>query len=128
MKSIERNIVSILTKNGKKKVAFKIIETSIKILLKKKLNPIKVFEQAIFNVTPSFEVKKYKRGNQFLFLPIVSSANRRQKLAIRWLINSAKLKKTEPFCIALSNSVIDAASQKGKAFNQKLSLYKQINL
>src|ERR671928_1090981 len=76
---------------GKKSVAEAIVYGAFDIIEgKTKQNPLSVFEQALDNVMPTIEVRSRRVGGATYQVPVEVRADRRQALAIRWLLGAAR--------------------------------------
>ena len=93
--------------------AFKEIET--------KLNkePLEVFEKALDEVGPLVEVKARRVGGATYQIPLEIRPSRRQALAMRWLVNSARSRPEKTITLRLANELIEASEGKGEAMKKK---------
>ena len=117
--SIARFINKIM-KRGKKTVAQKVVYGSFEIISNKlKRDPIEVYEQALRNVSPSVEVKGRRIGGANYQIPVPVSAERRDALAMRWIIDAARAKKGKTMGEKLAAEFIDASNNEGTAVKKK---------
>jgi small subunit ribosomal protein S7 len=80
-----------IMKQGKKSVAERIVYGALdKMQAKAKSNPIQLFHQALENVMPAVEVRSRRVGGATYQVPVEVRNERRQALAIRWLIAAAR--------------------------------------
>lgn len=109
--------------DGKKVVAQKLIYQALDNIEKNAhKNPLTVFETAINNVMPKVEVKPRRIGGASYQIPTEVRGDRREALAIRWLINAARSrsnKEYHSFADKLSAELLDAADNKGMAIKKK---------
>ena len=76
---------------GKKSVAEGIVYGAFdKIQAKAKADPVQVFHEALNNVAPAIEVRSRRVGGATYQVPVEVRAERRQALAIRWIITAAR--------------------------------------
>ncbi len=117
--------ISKLTKKGKRNIAEKIFYGAMKLVEEKlKKPPLKVFEKAIKNITPTLEVKSRRVGGATFQVPVEISEHRQISLAIRWLINYAKLRKGKPMVKKLADEIVDAYNNTGNAVKKKVDTHK----
>ena len=106
--------------DGKKGVAQKIVYGAFDIIAEKTgNNPLEVFEQAMENVMPVLEVKARRVGGATYQVPCEVRADRRQALAIRWIIDAAKKRSETTMTERLANELLDAAANKGSAVKKR---------
>ncbi len=86
---------------GKKSVAESIVYNAFDIIEQKtKQSPLDVFKSALENVAPAIEVRSRRVGGATYQVPVEVRTERRQALAIRWLITAAALATTRPWSTA----------------------------
>ena len=109
-----------LMKNGKKSVAENIVYGALnEIETKSKKEPVEVFEKALEEVGPVVEVKARRVGGATYQVPLEVRPARRQALAMRWLVNSARSRAEKTMTLKLANELIDASEGKGEAIKKK---------
>jgi small subunit ribosomal protein S7 len=105
---------------GKKSVAENIFYNAmLKVAEKTGEEPMKVFKRALDNVKPSVEVKSRRIGGATYQVPIEVSSDRRNTLAIRWIVNYARNRSEKSMMERLVGEIIDAASGRGNAVKKK---------
>ena len=105
---------------GKKSVAEAIVYGALDTIEgKTKSDPIKVFEQALDNVMPSIEVRSRRVGGATYQVPVEVRVERRQALAIRWLIAAARGRNERTMVEKLSGELLDAANNRGTAVKKR---------
>ena len=110
---------------GKKSVAESIVYGAFDIIESKtKQNPITVFEQALDNVKPVVEVKSRRVGGATYQVPVEVRPERRQALAIRWLITAARGRNENTMEERLSGELLDAANNRGTAVKKREDTHK----
>ena len=106
--------------NGKKSVAEKIIYGALEIMEKKSgQDPVKLFHEAIDNVKPSVEVRSRRVGGATYQVPIEVRTDRRQALAIRWLVDISRKRSEHTMTERLSAELLDAANNRGSAVKKR---------
>ena len=106
--------------DGKKSVAESIVYGALDIIeAKTKQNPLGVFHQALDNVTPSIEVRSRRVGGATYQVPVEVRPERRQALAIRWLISAARDRNEKTMTERLSAELLDASNNRGTAVKKR---------
>src|SRR5262245_30232320 len=105
---------------GKKSVAEGIVYGALD-RIQKKMNqdPLPVFHEAIENVKPAVEVRSRRVGGATYQVPVEVRTERRQALAIRWLIQSARDRSEQSMTDKLSAELMDAANRRGAAIKKR---------
>src|SRR6478752_6667861 len=105
---------------GKKSVAEKIVYGALDgVESKAKSDPLAVFKQALDNVAPSVEVRSRRVGGATYQVPVEVRTDRRQALAIRWIIASARGRNENTMVERLSGELLDAANNRGTAVKKR---------
>ena len=105
---------------GKKSVAEGIVYGAFdRIQEKAKTDPLGVFHQALDNVSPSIEVRSRRVGGATYQVPVEVRTERRQALAIRWLITAARGRNETTMVERLSGELMDAANNRGTAVKKR---------
>ncbi len=111
-----------LMHDGKKSVAQKVINQSFEKIKENKQDPLEVFENALKNVAPKMEVRSRRVGGANYQVPIEVRGDRKEALAIRWIITAAKSRpSTEYKTMAdkLAAEFTDAANNTGAAIKKR---------
>ncbi|MCD6148275.1 30S ribosomal protein S7 [bacterium] len=117
--------INQIMRRGKKTVARKILYSAFDIIKEKtKKDPLEVFEQAIKNATPSLEVRPRRVGGATYQVPIQVPATRGLTLAMRWIINAAKVKKGKPMKEKLAEELILASRNEGAAVKKRYDTHR----
>ena len=117
--------INNLMEHGKKAVAEKIVYSAFDIIAtKSKQEALKVFNEAIENVKPMVEVKSRRVGGATYQVPMEVRADRRQALAIRWIIEAAKKRSETTMTDRLANELLDAVANKGSAVKKREDTHK----
>ncbi len=91
---------------------------------RQKRNPIDVFEQALRNATPTLEVKPRRVGGSTYQVPVEIRGERRNALAMRWLIRYARERKGKAMSERLAAELMDAASGQGATIKRREEVHK----
>ena len=112
--------INNIMEDGKKAVAEKIVYSAFEILASKsKQDALKVFADALENVKPLVEVKSRRVGGATYQVPMEVRPERRQALAIRWIIEAAQKRSESTMTERLANELLDALSNKGSAVKKR---------
>ena len=112
--------INQVMRRGKKTIARKIVYKSLDIFKEKtKKDPLEAFEQALKNAAPLLEVKPKRIGGATYQVPREVKRERRLTLAMRWIIQAAKLKKGKSMKEKLAEELIGAANNQGWAVKKK---------
>lgn len=110
---------------GKKSVAEAILYGSFDIMAKRaNEDPLKLFERAVENAKPVLEVRSRRVGGSTYQVPVEIRPERRQALAIRWLIQYARSRGEKSMREKLASEFLDAASNKGSSVKKKEDTHK----
>jgi small subunit ribosomal protein S7 len=105
---------------GKKSVAEQIVYGAFtQIEGKTKQDPLAVFRQALDNVMPQIEVRSRRVGGATYQVPVEVRHDRRQALAIRWLLAAARGRNEKTMVDKLSGELLDAANNRGNAVKKR---------
>ncbi|MGE5267521.1 MAG: 30S ribosomal protein S7 [Deltaproteobacteria bacterium] len=117
--------MNAVMKEGKKSVAERIVYGALDSMEKKaKSDPIAMFHQALDNVMPAVEVRSRRVGGATYQVPVEVRAERRQALAIRWIINAARARNENTMVDRLSGELLDAAQNRGAAVKKREDTHK----
>lgn len=111
--------------DGKKSIAQKICYGAFDIIREKTgKDPLEVFEQALNNVMPVLEVKPRRVGGATYQVPVEVRPERRQALALRWLVVYARERSERTMKERLAAEIIDATNNMGGAYKKKEDTHK----
>lgn len=117
---IVAKFINGIMRKGKKSLARRIFYYAMDIIAKRaKDDPLKVFERALENVKPIVEVRSRRIGGATYQVPVEVRPERRQALAIRWLVSYAKARGEKSMAERLAGELLDAYHEKGAAFKKK---------
>jgi small subunit ribosomal protein S7 len=106
--------------DGKKSVAERIVYEALDILEEKSGQPgLNVFEQAVNNAKPALEVKSRRVGGATYQVPIEVRPERRQALAIKWLIQFARGRSERTMSERLAGELLSASRSEGSTIKKK---------
>jgi small subunit ribosomal protein S7 len=106
--------------HGKKSTAETIVYGALdQVQAKTKQEPVTVFHQALDNVAPHVEVRSRRVGGATYQVPVDVRIERRQALAIRWLITAARARNETTMVERLSGELMDAANNRGTAVKKR---------
>ena len=111
--------------DGKKSVAESIVYGALdQVQAKTRQEPVTVFHQALDNVAPHVEVRSRRVGGATYQVPVDVRPERRQALAIRWLITAARNRNETTMIDRLSGELMDAANNRGTAVKKREDTHK----
>ena len=111
--------------DGKKGVAQKIVYDAFDIIKEKTGNdPLETFEAAMENVMPVLEVKARRVGGATYQVPIEIRPERRQTLALRWLVMFSRKRGEKTMAERLAAEIMDAANNTGAAVKRKEEMHR----
>jgi small subunit ribosomal protein S7 len=105
---------------GKKSVAEAIVYGALdQVEERTRQDPVGVFHQALENVMPQIEVRSRRVGGATYQVPVEVRTERRQALAIRWLISAARGRNERTMVGRLSGELMDASNNRGNAVKKR---------
>jgi len=118
-------LINQIMNDGKRGTAEKILYEAFDIV-KEKTNeePIDIFNKAMENIKPALEVKSRRVGGSNVQVPLEISSARSQALALRWLVNYARLRNGKGMALNLANEIMDAANGVGGAVKKREDTHK----
>lgn len=106
--------------DGKKSTAEAILYDAFDLMATRaNEDPLKLFERAVDNVKPVLEVRSRRVGGSTYQVPVEIRPERRQALAIRWLIQFARSRSEKSMKEKLAGELLDAAGNKGSAVKKR---------
>jgi len=106
--------------DGKKSVAEKIVYDAFDTMeAKAKQSPLTVFQSALANVAPAIEVRSRRVGGATYQVPVEVRTERRQALAIRWILIAARARNEKTMEERLSAELLDASNNRGNAVKKR---------
>ena len=105
---------------GKKSVAERIVYGALdKMAARTSQDPVKMFHEAIDNVKPALEVRSRRVGGATYQVPVEVRPERRQALALRWIIDFARKRSETTMIDRLSGEFMDAANNRGGSVKKR---------
>jgi small subunit ribosomal protein S7 len=118
-------LVNQIMWDGKKSLAEGICYEAFERMEKKTgKDAMKVFEEAMKNITPIVEVKARRVGGANYQVPVEVRPDRRQTLAIRWLVGYTRKRGEKTMAERLANEIMDAANSSGGSVKKKEETHK----
>ena len=113
-------LINTIMLDGKKGTAEKILYGAFDIVKEKTgQDPMEVYAKAMENIKPALDVKSRRVGGSNVQVPIEVSDDRSQALALRWLVNYARLRNGKTMAENLANEITDAANGVGGAVKKR---------
>lgn len=111
---------------GKKSASEKIFYGALDLVTQKAQGEesIAVFKRALENIKPQIEVRTRRVGGSNYQIPVEVRPERRQALAIRWLIAYSRLRTEKSMCDKLAAEIVDAANRRGAAIKKREDVHK----
>ena len=117
--------MNAVMEQGKKSTAERIVYGALeKMEAKAKSDPIQMFHDALNNVSPAVEVRSRRVGGATYQVPVEVRTERRQALAIRWIIAAARGRNENTMVDRLSSELFDAANNRGSAVKKREDTHK----
>ncbi len=114
-----------LMKDGKKSVAERIVYGALdRVEARTKRAPLDVFREALENIKPSVEVRSRRVGGATYQVPVEVRPERRDALAIRWLIMASRGRNENTMEERLAGELVDAVSSRGAAVKRREDTHK----
>jgi small subunit ribosomal protein S7 len=116
--------INVLMWDGKKVAARKVVYDALDIIKETGVDPLEMFETALRNVGPSVEVRSRRVGGANYQVPREVRPERRNALAVRWIIAAVRAKKGVPTAKSLAEELLAAAKNEGVAVKKKEDTHK----
>ena len=118
-------LINQIMRDGKKGTAQTILYDAFEIIKEKTgKDPMEVFQGAMENIKPALEVKSRRVGGANYQVPIEVRGDRAQALALRWLVNYARLRGGHSMALNLANEIMDAAEGTGGSVKKREDTHK----
>lgn len=119
------SFINKLMVSGKKTVAASIFYDALDIAGERAKKPgLEVFEQAVKNATPLIEVRPRRVGGATYQVPLEVRPDRRQSLAIRWLVATARGRSGKSMAEKLAAELLDASNNQGSTVKKREDTHK----
>ena len=111
--------------DGKKSIAETIVYNAFeRVQTRARREPVEVFHEALDNVKPSVEVRSRRVGGATYQVPVEVRPERREALAIRWLIDASKKRNENTMEERLAGELLDAMNGRGTAVKKREDTHK----
>lgn len=112
--------------DGKKLTAERAVYSALEQAAKKvdSEDPLEVFEKALKNISPNFEVKSRRVGGANYQIPFPVSGHRQLHFSFSWLVQSARARSGMPYSQRLALEIADAYNEAGAAYKKKEDTHK----
>ena len=106
--------------SGKKAVAERIVYGALnRVNARDGADPVEIFEKALDAIAPMVEVKSRRVGGATYQVPVEVRPSRRNALAMRWLVDSARSRSEKSMAARLAGELMDAADGRGSAVKKR---------
>ena len=123
--TVVTKVINQVMLDGKRSIAQKVVYGAMEIAAKKlNAEPIDVFNKALENLKPVLEVKARRVGGSTYQVPMEIRPERRQTLAIRWLVLYARQRSERGMAKRLAGELVDAYNNAGGAFKKKEDVHR----
>ena len=123
--TVVTKLINQVMLDGKKGIAQGIVYDAFNMMSEKTgKEAMEVFNQALENVKPQLEVKARRVGGSNYQVPIEIREERRQTLAIRWIVANARKRGDRDMYARLANELLDAANNTGGAVKKKEDMHR----
>ncbi|MEL7312735.1 MAG: 30S ribosomal protein S7 [Pseudomonadota bacterium] len=120
--------MNMVMNDGKKSVAERIIYGALDRMTERNAatdeQSLELLEQALENVKPAVEVKSRRVGGATYQVPVEVRPQRRQTLAMRWVIDAARRRSEKTMAHRLAHELMDAAENRGAAIKKKEDVHR----
>ena len=118
-------LINKVLQDGKKSTAERIVYGALEgVRAKSGADPVATLKKALENVKPALEVKSRRVGGATYQVPVEVRNERRQALAIRWIITAARARNENTMEERLSGELLDAANNRGTAVKKREDTHK----
>jgi small subunit ribosomal protein S7 len=112
--------INMLMLSGKKSVAEKIVYGALDNVVERgKADAVETLEKALENVRPVVEVKSRRVGGATYQVPVEVRPNRRNTLAMRWIVDAARGRSEKGMGARLASEILDASENRGTAVKKR---------
>ncbi|MBC7074006.1 30S ribosomal protein S7 [Candidatus Parcubacteria bacterium] len=122
---IVSKLINYVMRKGKKEKARKIVYRALeKVKSISQKDPLEVLEKAIQRATPKMEVRARRIGGAAYQVPVEVNPDRGRRLAMRWIVEGARIKKGKAMEEKLAQEILASAQGEGYAVKKKEELHK----
>ncbi|HYX36968.1 MAG TPA: 30S ribosomal protein S7 [Oligoflexus sp.] len=116
--------INSMMKHGKKAAAEKAFYGAMEEITSQGADPLETFKNALDNAKPMLEVKSRRVGGSNYQVPVEIRPERRQALAIRWLIEFSRGRSGRSMRERLAGEILDAANKRGATIKRREDVHK----
>ncbi|PLX78888.1 MAG: 30S ribosomal protein S7 [Desulfuromonas sp.] len=117
--------VNSIMLDGKKSTAETIVYGAFDLISERSgEDPVEVFKKAMENVRPVLEVKSRRVGGSTYQVPVEVRSDRRNALAMRWIISFTRKRGEKTMCERLAAELQDAAANRGNSVKKREDVHK----
>jgi small subunit ribosomal protein S7 len=118
-------LINQIMYDGKRGIAQSVCYGALDSVAKKtNKDAAEVFNQAIANIMPSLEVKARRVGGTTYQVPVEIRPERRQTLALRWLVSFSRRRSERSMADRLAGEILDAANNAGNAVKRREDMHR----
>jgi small subunit ribosomal protein S7 len=117
--TLVEKLTNMVMTRGKKSIAVTIVSDAFEKIRESKKNADDIFNLAFENVAPLVEVKAKRIGGSNYQIPVEVKPNRRQTLALRWIIGAARDRSGQKMADKLAAELLDASNNQGGAIRKR---------
>ena len=119
-------LINQIMYDGKRGVAQTVCYEALEMVAEKSgKEALEVFNAALANIMPSLECKARRVGGATYQVPLEVRPERRQTLALRWLVMFARKRGERTMCERLAGEIMDASNNMGNAVKRREDMHKQ---
>lgn len=120
-----QQLINKVMREGKKSLAEKIVYQALSLVEERTGRPpVEVLEEALKALTPQLEVRSRRVGGATYQVPVEVPARRGRTLAVRWLVQAARVRRERSIVDRLAAEILDALSEQGGAFRRKEEIFR----
>lgn len=118
--------INTLMVKGKKSIARRIVYRAMELIADRETDtpPLEVVKTAVEHIKPTVEVKSRRVGGSTYQVPIEVRPERRQSLALRWLIQNANARGGKSMEGKLAAELLDAFQNRGAAVRKREDVHR----
>lgn len=123
--TVVTKLINQIMLDGKRGVAQKVCYSAFELIKEKTgKDANEVFQEALNNVMPQLEVKARRVGGATYQVPMEIRGERRQTLALRWIIDFSRTRGEKTMYERLANELMEAANNSGNAVRRKEEMHR----
>jgi small subunit ribosomal protein S7 len=120
-----QQLVNKVMVDGKKSLAERIVYDALALVGERTgRDPVEVLDEAIRELTPALEVRSRRVGGATYQVPVEVQPRRARTLAVRWLVQFARVRREKSMPDRLAREILDALQQQGGAWKRKDDIFR----